>query len=470
MQLVARILCLRRNKTSWAAVNMKVLKLIPRTWSKRVVFNASVLVFRAALDTMYVTFVYPVFAYTGFNLNFHSGRLLESWLLVALVLALLPKMLRRPSDFFVLVLALGLVIPMTSLFGLSDKPRFVMYSVFVGFCLVCLARSGARLRLPTVRHGTFLALSLSFGSLGLVLIWMSVSGGFALLNFDLLRVYELREEASELIGRGAFAYLNLWVFKVFNVFLFAYALHRRSWILAACIFALQVVFFGISANKGVLFYPLMVFAIWYYLSKSRELAVVPIGLTFVVLASGAFWWISDIAFLGSFLVRRVFFVNAYNAFDYFEFFETHGFVYWSNSLTSTFLQYPYETGPAELIGEWRGTLGHVNNTFIANGYMHAGLIGLSLYCVLVGFLFRIIDSLATRGTDAWMSIAVTVVPMWSLLLSSDLPTAIMTHGLGVSVLLLFIARGARMKATPKTMYLRGASNVLKTAQRRSVGM
>lgn len=430
---------------------MRPAELLTRVWSKRVVFDLSVLLFRAALDVMYVIFVYPLFAYLGFDLEVHAGKYVESWLLLLLVLAFLPKTLRKPSDFFVLVLALGLIVPMTSLFGLADKPRFFMYSVMVGFSVVCLARSGSPIRIPTVRNGTFLALSMSVGLTGLVLFWMYVSGGFAFLNLDISKIYDLREGAHETIGQGGFGYINLWVFKVFNIFLFAYALHRRSWIFAISLFAIQVVFFGISANKGVLFYPLMILAVWYYLSKSRALAVVPIGILIVVVISGIFWSYWDLAILGSFLVRRVFFVSANNAFNYFEFFSANSFVFWSNSLTSAFVQYPYHTSPAELIGEWKGTFGHVNNTFVANGYMHAGLPGMLFYCMVVGFLFRVIDSLSTRGIEPWMGIAVTIAPVWTLLLSADLPTALMTHGLGVSLLLLFLARGAKLGSIRPTL-------------------
>lgn len=48
-------------------------------------------------------------------------------------LIFLARTLRKPTDLFVLAFALGLIIPMKSLYGLADKPRFVMYSVFEYF-------------------------------------------------------------------------------------------------------------------------------------------------------------------------------------------------------------------------------------------------------------------------------------------------------------------------------------------------
>jgi hypothetical protein len=395
---------------------------------------------------MYIVFIHPIFAYMGFDLEVALATYFESWMLLLFPCVFMSTKLRKPSDFFILVLALGLIVPMTSLYGLSDKPRFVMYSVMLSFVLICMIRSGRTIRVPIVRRGTFYALAVAVTFTIAVLTWLVVSGGFSFLNFSFYRVYELRGSVGELIGQGWFSYVNLWVFKVFNIFLFAYALHRKAWVAACAVFALQVIFFAISAHKAVLFYPLLILAVWFYLSRSRTLAIVPFGMFMVVVFSGLVWWIADLALFGSLFVRRVFFVTASNAYDYFDFFSANGFVFWSNSLTSAFVEYPYHLSPPELIGEWRGRSGHVNNTFIANGYMHAGVLGLLLYCLILGFLFRIIDSLSAHGVATWMGLAVTVIPVWSLLLSADLPTALMTHGLVMAVLLLFLVRGRGLES------------------------
>lgn len=423
---------------------MKLLELTRRRLSNGIVFFVGILLFRGSLDAIYLVFVHPVFAYAGFNLDFDFVKYLESWAILVIVSSSLSSVFRKPSDFFLLVFAIGFIAPVSSLYGLADKPRFVIYCVLIGFVLLRVASSGKPFRLPTVRNGTFIALAISWILTATVLLWIVYSGGLSYLNFNFLSVYDLRGSVGEVIGQGGFAYLNVWVFKVSNVFLFAYALHRRKWVFATAIFALQVLFFGVSALKGVLFYPLLVLAIWYYLRKSTSFAPITFGLTVVAISSTLVWWFADLAIFGSYLVRRVFFTTANNAFDYFEFFSNGSFVFWSNSITSAFIEYPYHMSPPELIGEWQGSHGSANNSFISNGYMHAGIIGLFAYCLIVGFLFRIIDSLVAYRIAPWLGLAVTVIPVWTLLLSSDLPTVLLTHGLGLSVVLLFLARSKKM--------------------------
>jgi hypothetical protein len=82
----------------------------------------------------------------------------------------------------------------------------------------------------------------------------------------------------------------------------------------------------------------------------------------------------------------------------------------------------------------------LNNTFLSTGYMHAGVWGIILYGVLAGFLFRLIDSLAGRALPVWLVLAVIIVPSRSLLLSADLPTSILTHGIGVAIIILLLLR------------------------------
>ena len=161
------------------------------------------------------------------------------------------------------------------------------------------------------------------------------------------------------------------------------------------------------------------------------------GLVFSVLLT--YIWF-DSVLPASLFIRRVFFVVANNTFYYYEFFSSNAFVYWSNSITSSLIEYPYHIGPAKLIGQSRGTDAHVNNTFLSTGFMHAGLLGVVFYAVLVGLLFKLIDSISAQGIPVWVAIAVLIVPSRSLLLSADLPTALLTHGVAVGVLILFLLR------------------------------
>lgn len=113
--------------------------------------------------------------------------------------------------------------------------------------------------------------------------------------------------------------------------------------------------------------------------------------------------------------------------------------HWSSSITASFVDYPYELNPAKLIGSYLGTDSHANNSFLSTGYMHAGIPGVILYGILVGLLFRLIDSLSNKFVTPWVAVAVIIVPSQALLTSADLPTTLLTHGLGIALVILFFA-------------------------------
>ena len=407
-------------------------------------FLGGMFLLKVALDTAYLIYVQPTWAYMGFGAEVSLLRYLEGWVLFGMTLPVLSPVMTRPSDFFVLFLVATVVTPMTSMFGLTAESRLAMYSVLAGLWVVCLFRSGRPVRFPTVRFGVPAAIVLSLGATVAVIAWLFGSGGTQLMNFDITAVYDFRGAQDELINRGIFPYLNVWVFKVFNVFLLAWALHRRYWLVAAGVVLLQLFFFGVSNHKAVILYPFIVLFIWFFFRRTQSLVIVPFAIVGLILFSGLLWYSMDVGRLASLFIRRALFVIANNTFDYYDFFSTHAHVFWTNSFLSSFANYPYHLSPPELIGEWRGNPGHVNNTFLSTGFMHAGLLGLALYSMAVGLLFRVVDSLALQAGPIWFALAVTLIPIQHLLSSADLLTALLSHGIAVNVMLLFLSRRRRL--------------------------
>ena len=120
-------------------------------------------------------------------------------------------------------------------------------------------------------------------------------------------------------------------------------------------------------------------------------------------------------------------------------------MYYSNSITSHFIEYPYAMSPALLIGDYLGARSYAINSFLPTGFMRAGFFGMILYAFLFGLLLRLIESVARYGVPVWMAVATMIIPSHALLTSADLPTALLTHGIGISSLLLFLLRSAHKK-------------------------
>ena len=411
---------------------------------------------RALLDWLYTIYVHPVWPNKGFVLEINNIKYIESWLLFLCAAFFIPHTLKRPSDFFILILGILLILPVTSLYGLAGEPRWITYSVLAGCFLIVLVRRGGLYNLPVWSAGPQFALAISISMLVIVIAWMFFSGGYSYINFDLKEVYEYRDDINRTVNQGIFSYLNSWVFKVCNLFLFAYALVKRRWGLSIFFFCFQILLFGLMAQKSILVFPFMVLILWYYFRENRSLVIVPISLIAVILFAVIIWVLSaDIySFPISVVVRRLFYVTANNVYDYFIYFSKNPHIYWSNSIASSWMEYPYEVNYPNLIGDYQAmVLGktilaesishgvYVNSSFIATGYMHAGFFGLLFYCLLVGILFRVIDNLVSVSMPLWFATSITFVPVSSLLISSDFPTALLTHGILLSILLLFFARG-----------------------------
>ncbi|MCF8012716.1 MAG: hypothetical protein K9L56_15725 [Clostridiales bacterium] len=397
--------------------------------------------FRLSLEFGYRVYVHPIHGYSGFPWEPSIIKYIESWLILGFLVAFAPSKLSKPSDFFINVLLFGLMIPLLSFYNLADQSRQHLYIVILGYALVDVFRSGRSFRFPVLREGRIIAfLFVGAGVVG-VSTWFVASGGISFFNLDLTEVYQYRRSASAVIHAGPMGYINTWAWKVFGPALLAIALWKKKYWMAIFVIGIHVFWFGVSAHKSVLFYPLLVVCIWFWFTRSNALGIVPLGSMIVVLLSLLIFYLADYNLPASLFVRRVFYVIANNTFDYYEFFSNNPLVWWSNSSVSLgLLDYPYDIGAAELIGKWRGSGGHINNTFLSTGYMHAGVLGIFMYGILAGLLFRLIDSFATKGVPVWVVLAVLVVPSRSMLLSADLPTSLLTHGIGVGIIILFLVR------------------------------
>jgi hypothetical protein len=185
--------------------------------------------------------------------------------------------------------------------------------------------------------------------------------------------------------------------------------------------------------------------LWVWFRYSKALALVPLAMSIVVIISMYFYFCWDDVIWGSLFVRRIFFIPAQLTFTYYEFFSSNQFVFWSNSFLSGFFDYPYDRNTALLIGDYMGGESSANNSFLSTGYMHAGIFGVIIYGVLVGLLFKIIDSIARDGIPAWVAVSCLIVPSQALITSADLPTALLTHGIGISLIILFLIRASPNK-------------------------
>lgn len=406
---------------------------------------------RVALELSYVFFVNPYFSYLGLTLRLDVFKYVESWIIYFSLIMAFPRVFLRASDYMMTYLLYSFLAPLLVFYALADASREHLYYVLLSVVLVAVFREGKPFRFKFVRYGRILAYLLIFSGCIIVTGWLIARGGFNTFNLNLALVYDIREEVAQATGQGIMGYLNIWTFKVFGPTLLAVFLWKRNYVLASFMVGLHIVWFGISTNRSILFFPFLVIFLWTWFRRSRSLLFVPFGMFIVVSFSYLFYFFAADSFLPSLTIRRAFFSPALNTFSYYEFFSENQLIYWSNSVTSAFISYPYDLSPAMMIGDHRGTDSNVNNSFLSTGYMHAGVIGVVLYGVICGFLFRIYDSLSYKGVPPWVAVASLIVPTHSLLTSADLLTALLTHGVAVSMIVLFLLRSKRLMRSDREL-------------------
>ncbi len=397
--------------------------------------------FRLLLELAYKGFVVPVYESSGFWLVENAGKYFESWVLYVGLLLFLPASARRPSDFLISAAFFAFIAPLLVFYGFADASRWAMYCVLLQYAIMCVLPVGRPVRLPALKQGPATALWLSIAGIIVATGWMIASGALATFNLNLDAVYNFREDASSTLNVGVLSYIIVWVTTVCGPIVLMLALRDRRRMLALGIVALHVFWFGITSHKAVLFYPALVVFLNFLFKRSRALSLIPIGLSFAVLVSLISYYATDSLFLSGMFVRRVFFVPPQLTFTYYEYFELNPLVYWSNSFLSGFIDYPYDESVPLVIGKYLNQPNAwANSSFFSTGYMHAGLLGVVIYGFLAGALLKALDSLISHQVPLWMMLSVVIVPFFILFTSADLTTALLTHGLGFAVFMLYLMK------------------------------
>lgn len=414
---------------------------IIRALESRIIIIVFSIIFKLSLEFSYWAFVSPLFTYMGFVWDANYFKCIEAWLLYFVILGIAPYRLFKPSDFFLALLLFLYITPLLSFYWLADQNRYHLYIVLMGYVLILIFRSGRLIRIPFIKGGPYIAGIIIISSMIGISIWFVTSGGISYFNIDVTKIYDYRSIARETISVGIIGYINTWTYFVFGPAFLCMALWIRYYSLAVLTVILYIYWFGVSSHTIVLFVPLPVIIFYLFFHKTRALSLLPLFLFFLVGTSTLISLSFNSLYPATWFPRRAFYIPAMLTFDYYDFFSVNQKIWWSNSVFSLGLsEYPYPISYGKLIGEFKGTTSNANNSFLATGFMHAGISGIVIYGVLTGLIFRIIDSLSHTGIPIWIVSGILAMPFLSLIMSSDLPTALLTRGLGIGIIMIFLMR------------------------------
>jgi hypothetical protein len=402
-----------------------------------------------ALLIAYAYYIVPIFGYEGYVFEANKEKLIATLGLCLILSLITPKDDRKPSTLFLQVALVFVLLPMLVLFYAADKPWMYTLEAVTAYALVAVMVSVVKIRparLPYVGNNNLLNILL--GVSVVFILSLFAFGGASYLNFDIEKVYDFRSDAAENLP-GIFGYISPWVGKVFLPLSLVLSVSSRRHLSALFCVGLSVLIFGLTAHKGPLFYPFFVLLVYVLLSSSKFVRMfcwVMFGLiTLSILALWVFQIheIDTLLLMGSLILRRAFFVPASLNYIYYDFFSINPWVLWSSSkFTFGMIENPYALSSSHLIAyEYfhQENMG-ANTGWLGSGYMQAGFLGILLYAVIIWVIFSFVDGLAAKDKDRKLLAAGLLIPVIALITSSDLPTAFLTHGLLVNLILISLLK------------------------------
>lgn len=394
-----------------------------------------ILLGRVLLDFVYFYVISDRWEFLGFTKEPDMGfEIISLFILFFFSLLIRPRN-PRASDYFIVFLILGIMIPAGTMVALGGRSFYFYFMINISTMLVWLISRLPLLYIPTLRNGCELWIAISIICFLMAPFILIFNGGWSLLNFDFSRIYEFREAGKDLVS-GPMAYLLVWGYKVFGVFLIVYSVHKRYFTLAVLFSFGQILIFGMTNHKALLFYPVLALLMLIVYERHLSVGVLIKGFCALIVGSFILLTVSNIESPTSWFVLRVLMMTSLNHFDFYEFISANQFTWFSNSVLARWIEYPYSEPIPNIIGfgRWReGAENFANTGFLASGYMHMGLSGMLFYSCIVGVIFWLIDSMLQHSRLAPVGFAMFSVPVYELM-NADLGSLFLTHGMLVGML------------------------------------
>ena len=396
------------------------------------------ILYKLSLEFTYINFIYIYYEHNYFYLNTNHIKYFESWFFFLLFIRLSPHSYLKPSDFFVNFFLYIFIAPLLVYYSFNNSDRLCLYIILGNLLLIYLFRTTKKIKIPTFSKSYAFIFLISVSVILIVLFSLFIKADFQWFNLDPKKVYVFREHTDIIFNYNVFAYLNAWSFKVFGIFFLIIFLIEKKYFKLFLIFLLYLIWFGFFNHKFILFMPFVVLFFYILFNKKNDFTIFVTLLLFLICIFYALYLFTDEIFYTSLIIRRIFFIPPMLTFKYLEFFSENGFIYWSDSVLSGLIEYKYTISPQKIIGEYIQTNSHANNSFISSGYMHAGVYGVFLYTLVFKLILWIIDSCSHGKKSNLIVTSIIIIPMISLMLNSDLPTSLLTHGILISIVIIVL--------------------------------
>jgi hypothetical protein len=371
--------------------------------------------------------------------NLNLGKLFESYILLALIVLIVPKKQRRISTLIVWIFLILSYIPELTVYGLSDGARIWIYAItaFWLFIFSFLWIKTKRLKIvPLKDAGLILIVLISIIIAYTILVVFSVEGLTPKINF--VEIYENRDTFST-VSLPLASYVIRWTALVVNPFLLILSLIRRNYLMTAAVCLFQLFLFAWLGQKIFLFSIPFVLALdWIARNKKLSFSSFSMGLAALISISSLSFILFEERWLSAIVTNRLLVIPAVISFDHYDFFSQQIPLYLGHSLFRSFINYPYDLLPWFVIGGvyFGDSSVSANAGMIPDAYMNFHFFGILFLALLLVFTLSLIDQF-TKVYGYRIVLALVIMPMFTSL-ATGFQTVILTTGLGLSLLILYI--------------------------------
>lgn len=400
-----------------------------------------IMIYRLTLDLLYSCAISPLYAYSGFLMNFHPLPY-ACTLLALLVFAPFIAQLQEkniPSANVVTSLNYIYFIPLTSYCGCDWKgfPFFLTALVYWAILLMLQFHIPVLILKSINPKGSRCLYSLF--TLFCILLVMYISGRYTGFRFTLniIDVYGIREEAASYNLPGLISYALSMAGNILAVLL-AYWLVRRKYLICGILVFVYLFLFSIAGHKSLFFFLLIVLTC-YFLFRPWMRRWLPAFASLATILGVLEYRLAHSYLLAGVIFRRCMYVPVKLSEDYMTYFRDNPVTLFRNGILRHFFSNDvYSGNVANIIGAVNGD----PNVFANNGLLGdlssnlPVLLGLMLMPLILIICFRMLDATAKNLPE---KLVISSCIYFAMSFSnSSWSTTLLSHGFLITCLLLYI--------------------------------
>lgn len=411
--------------------------------------------YKCAIEIAYYFVVSPVYEPVLFWNPDRTAFYISTCLMLILIVTM-PSDTERASFYVCLLFDMLSVIPMLSLYWMINQKLYVIAMVAAMDIIIHIL-----LRIPIRKKLVFQIFEGRSASLVKVIFvvyiltiiyFVTRSNGIniRLLTLSDDAVYSVRETIS--YGPFIMPYIFEWDQKVLFPFFFGIGLceKKKTYIIGSL--ASQILLFLCYGNKiTILIICLMIALYISFKLKKRCGNVIVMGAAGIMAVLPLLYTIPLFEKIGRAInwlgAMRTIFLPAMIKFNYFDFFSTHEYLYFSEGQIGRLLgiKYPYNNTIGVVVSNYFYGEGNGNNNagVIADAYANMGFAGMLLIAVIFALSFRMMDLLTGYFP---LEVKIMVISLFAVYMNDNaFLTTLLTNGLFVMIVIVGIYNTAYKK-------------------------